>query len=358
MTNMFILTLITIAIGFSLSFAGFYLYFIKAPMLNSASLKNELAFSPVYSSLLFLLTLLCFIVPTKGDFISDFQPTELLIPLICAGVCYALSLFKTTAKFLNLALILSVGISTFFLPSDFLIFKGSVPFWADRLFLIIIWSVFACFYHILNGVNGILPIFNASYAFVLIVLSLLNAAPALYGFIGLGLLTVNTSFMIYNWFPAKITLTDNSCKIFGFILGGVMIFGCSENLAPCFSIILTIFVLELFQSIFKKLTLRNKYNNLAANTIYYQAHIRGLSPEQVCLAVFKIQTLFIILSCFQAYLPNDYSLPIASIFLAAWFLNKLHTWDEPKQSLKEINQEFVNDLRQNINEIKDSIKRD
>ena len=291
MTNEFILTLVTLIAGISFGFTGFYVYKQKAQTLSSAFLKKELAFAPIYISSVIILSLLYFITPKEDDFIHDFSALELFVPLLLAGICYVLTLFTQTAKFL-------------------------------------------------------------------IILSLFDAAPAFYGLTGLALLCINGSFLAYNWFPAKITLSNNSCKIFGFMLGGIMTFAGSENLAPCFAIILTIFALELLQSIFKKLSLRNRYADLNTNTICYQAHISGLTPNQVCFAIFKVQILFIILGCFQAYLPNNYSLPIASLFLAAWFLNKLKNWDEPTQSLKEINQEFVSDLRQNINDIKNSLKRD
>lgn len=358
MTNEFILTLITLVAGLSFGFTGFYVYAQKAQTLTSAFLKKELAFAPIYISSAAILTLLYFITPTEDDFIHNFSALELFIPLLLAGICYFLTLFAKTAKFINIFLILATAVSVYFLPSDFLMFEGYLPLWADRLAIIILWSVFSCFYYILNSVDGILPIFNASYLICLMVLALFDAAPALYGLIGLALLCINGSFMVYNWFPARITLSNNSCKIFGFLLGSIMTFAGSENLAPCFSIVLTLFAIELLQSIFKKLSLRDRYAELSNNTICYQAHIRGLTPDQVCFAFFKIQILFIILGCFQAYLPNNYSLPIASLILAAWFLNKLKTWDEPTQSLKEINQEFVKDLRQNINDIKNTLNRD
>ena len=358
MTNEFILTLVTLIAGISFGFTGFYVYKQKAQTLSSAFLKKELAFAPIYISSVIILSLLYFITPKEDDFIHDFSALELFVPLLLAGICYVLTLFTQTAKFINIFIIAAISISVYFLPPDFLMFKGYLPLWADRLAIILLWSVFSCFYYILNGVDGILPIFSASYLICLIILSLFDAAPAFYGLTGLALLCINGSFLAYNWFPAKITLSNNSCKIFGFMLGGIMTFAGSENLAPCFAIILTIFALELLQSIFKKLSLRNRYADLNTNTICYQAHISGLTPNQVCFAIFKVQILFIILGCFQAYLPNNYSLPIASLFLAAWFLNKLKNWDEPTQSLKEINQEFVSDLRQNINDIKNSLNRD
>lgn len=358
MTNEFILTLITLITGISFSFAGFYIYALKTQTLASAFLKKELAFAPIYISSVAILSLLYVITPKKDDFIHDFSALELFVPLLLGGICYILTLFAKTAKLINIFIIAAISISVYFLPTDFLMFKGYLPLWADRLTIILLWSVFSCFYYILNGVNGILPIFNSSYLICLIILALFDAAPMFYGLISLALLCINGSFMVYNWFPARITLSNNSCKIFGFILGGIITFASSENLAPCFSIVLTLFAVELLQSIFKKLSLRDRYAELSNNTICYQAHIKGLTPDKVCFAIFKIQILFIILGCFQAYLPNNYSLPIASLILAAWFLNKLKNWDKPTQSLKEINQEFVKDLRQNINEIRNTLNRD
>lgn len=358
MTNVFILALIALILGFSLSFAGLYIYLEKSAIIISSSLKKELAFAPIYLSCLILFSILYFITPISNDFINDFSTIELFIPMILAGICYLISLFPKTEKFINLALIIAIAVSCFVLPQNFLLFNGYLPLWADRLAIIAIWSLFSCFYNILNKIDGLLPTFNSSYLMTLSILALFDAAPIFLGLMGLGFFAINSGFFIFNWFPAKITLTDKSCKIFGFLIGYIIVLGCSENLTPCFAIVLTIFALELLQSFIKKLSLHHRYDRLDTNTICYQAHIKGLTPEQVCFSIFKIQILFIILGSFQAYLPNNYSLPIASLFLAAWFLNKLQNWDEPKQNLKEINQEFMSDLRQNINDIKNTINRD
>ncbi len=350
--------IIILITGLALSFVSFYIYAEKAKTIISSSLKKELAFAPLYVSSIILLTLTYFIIPTDNDFIHTFSPLELFVPLILTGICYAVSLFPQTAKFLDVAIILSASIASIFLPTDFLMFNGYLPLWADRLAIIMLWSIFSCFYYVLNGIDGILPIFNSSYFAMLILLSVFDAAPLLYGMIGLSLFTVNTGFMVVNWFPAKISLSNNSCKIFGFMIGSIIVFCSTENLAPCFAVILTIFVLELLQSLIKKFSLRERYADLETNTICYQAHIKGLTPEQVCFSISKIEIIFIIMGCFQAYLPNAYSLPIVSIILAAWFLERLKNWNEPKQNLKEINQEFMDDLRQNINEIKNKINRE
>lgn len=358
MTNEFILIFLTLIIGFTAGFVSFYIYAQKVQTISSAALKKELAFAPIYLSSWLIFALLYWITPLENDFIHDFKISLFLVPLTLTGMSYVLSLIKPNAFYINIAIIISAAISVFFLPAEFLMFKGYLPFWADRLVIIALWSTFSCFYYILKSVDGLLPIYNLSFLSTFFILSLLDAAPLFLGLLALGFLSVNTSFLIFNWFPAKISLTENSEKIFGFMLGGLMIFGCSENLAPCFAITLSVFALELIQSLIKKLSLRERYTNLSNNTICYQAHISGLTPDQVCASIAKVQILFIILSCFQVYLPNDYSLPIISIFLAAWFLDKLKNWNTPKQNLKEINQEFVKDLRQNIYNIKNKINRD
>lgn len=358
MTNVFILTLTILVVGFSLSVLSYYVYSQKAQIIESTYLKKELAFAPLYFCSIILLVLTYFLSPIENDFIHDFQATELFVPILLSGICYTICFFPKISRFLDIALIVSVAVSCLFLPHDFLLFKGNLPLWADRLSIIALWSIFSCFYYILNGVDGILPLFNSSIFVVLMILSLFDAAPIFYGLSALSLLTVNISFLNLNWFPARLSLTNNSCKIFGFLIGGIIIFASTENLAPCFSIILSIFVLELLQSFVKKMTLYTRYTDLTDNTIYYQANISGLTAKQICFYIFKIQILFIILASFQAYLPNDFSLPIASLLLAAWFLNKLKQWNTPRQSIKEINQEFIDNIRQNINDFKDTINRD
>ena len=44
--------------------------------------------------------------------------------------------------------------------------------------------------------------------------------------------------------------------------------------------------------------------------------------------------------------------------VTVWFLNKIKDWDIPRQTLKEMNKSFIDDVRANIDEVKRYIDRD
>ena len=339
---------------FMTSFFGQYIYTRKKDFFRDDHLRKEIAFAPIYISLYLFFLISYAISPIENDFIFDLSFYELFIPLTLGGMIYALGLFKNTAKYMQPALIFSIILSTMLLPTEYLLFKGYLPFWADRLGIMLFWFIVAYFYYIINGIEGIFPTYNLMFGIGLFGLTLLNAAPLFYGFIALSLISVSGSFMIFNWFPAKIKISKQNCQVLGFLIGWICCFGGTENLSPCFVILLSLYLVELFTAGIKRITLREKYANLTGNTVYYQANLSGLSQENVCFSIMKVQVVFVILSCFQIYIPNMFSLPIISLVLAGWFLNKLQNWQDPQPSLKELNKNLID----GISKIKNEIGRD
>ncbi len=336
---------------FMTSFFGLYIYTQKKNLLTDELLQKGLAFAPIYVSLYLFFLISYAISPIENDFIFDLSFYEVFIPLTLGGIIYALSLFKNTAKYMLPALIFGIVLSSLLLPTDYLLLKGLLPLWADRICLMLFWFVLSYFYYIINGIEGIFPSYNLMFGLGLFAIALLNAGPIFYGFVGLSLVATNSSFMIFNWFPAKIKISKPACQAYGFILGWVCCFGGTENLSPCFVILLSLYIAELFTAGIKKISLREKYADLTGNTVYYQANLSGLSQENVCFSVMKILVIFIILSCFQVYISNMVSLPIISLVLAGWFLNKLQNWQTPQPSLKELNKNLIDGISKIKNEI-------
>lgn len=358
MNQVLVLALITIFIGFSLSFSGLY-YFSRQRTDSKINISSpDLAFISLYISNFIIISLLFVFANTTEDSIYEIKASNILLPLALGLICNIIGSIKHTKKYINLALICAVSISAFLLPKDFLICQGTLPLWADRLVIIFCWSLLSCFYYLLNGLDGLLSSFSFPFFITPIILAMLNAAPAFYALSALSLFMSTSCLMIFGWSPAKLKISSNSCKIFGYIIGWLITVSSQENLISCYVILLFPFILEMSKAIFKKLLLRDRFENMQNNTTCYQAHISGLPAHQVCLTIIKIQIILIIISCFQAFVTNFYSLPIVSLFLTAWFLNKLQNWNEPQQNLREINQEFMDNLHQNINEIKEKIDRE
>lgn len=66
--------------------------------------------------------------------------------------------------------------------------------------------------------------------------------------------------------------------------------------------------------------------------------------------------VLLVLGSFQVYAPNNYSLPLAAALVALWFMSKLNNWQEPQQSLKDINREVIRDIKDNVEDIKKIIR--
>ncbi len=357
METWLILTLGTFFASFFISFIGSLAYIKMSFPENMASLKKNLAAAPFYLSCLICFSLAYAVTPTQRDFIHEIGWLQVIVPLLLAGAVYAVSLLPKIARFTPAAIFLAAGISVFLLPADFLMFNGHLPFWLDRICILSIWFLFSNFYYILNGVDGLIGTQTFCIGAAFAVFGIIDAIPLFYTMVAISLMSVSGSFLILNWYPARLSLTQDSCKVLGFVIGWLLVFSSAEGLAPCNFIFIAFYILELLQSAVKKISLRDRYESLTANTTYYQANISGLSPVEICTFLFKLQIVFIIIGCFQLYSPNAYSLPALSIVLGAWFLNKLKNWQTPDKGLKEINKDFIDDIRQNIEDIKNNIGR-
>lgn len=352
-----ILTLGTFFVSFFISFSGFLIYLKKTVAEHIAPLQKNLAFAPFCLSCIICFSLVYAVTPTQRDFINDIGYLQVAVPLLLAGGVYAVTLMPKISRFTPAALLVAAGVSVFVLPSDFLMFNGILPFWLDRACILLMWFLFSNFYYILNGVDGLISAQTFSIGAAFLVLGAIDAIPLFYTMIAVSLLSISGSSLILSWFPARINFTQNSCRVLGFITGWLLVFSSAEGLASCNVIFIAFYLLELVQAAIKKISLRDRYNNLTSNTVYYQANVSGLSPTEICIFLFKLQTVFIIIGCFQLYSPNVYSLPILSLVLGAWFLNKLKNWQTPDKNLREINKDFIDDIRQNIEDIKNNIGR-
>lgn len=350
-----ILTICTIIFSFFLSFSGFLIYLKNPQPKEQALFYKNLAFAPYCLSCILLFSILYFITPTATDFVRSIDAYSIIIPLLCAIIVYSCTLFQQTAKYTPLTILAAIVISTLLLPSDFLLFNNHLPFWLDRICIIATWFLFANFYYILNGVEGLLGAHTLSIGISFLILCFIDAIPLFYGLVALSIIGISGSFLIFNWFPARISFTTDSCKVLGFIIGWLLIYSSSENMAPCNFILIAFYILELIQASIKKISLRDKFATLTVNTTYYQANISGLSPTECCVFLFKLQTLLIIIACFQLYSPNTYSLPMLSLLLTAWFLTKLKDWQNPNTGIHEVNKNFIQNIRQNIDDIKNKL---
>ena len=279
---------------------------------------------------------------------------DLLLAFVSAAAVYAVSLFKKTGRFALPALAGAVLLCTAFLPADFMLFQNHLPFWGDRFCIVLLWTLFAWCFRYMNGIDGIASLQASGFVCGLLILSVLGGLPLLYGNFAAALLGALTALLVYNWYPAKLLLKDGACVSLGFLLGWLTILTAREGTGSCALIYAMYYILEICWAVGRKLIAND--GSLVSNTLYYRLNASGLSPAEIGQNVAKLLTVLLVLGSFQVYAPNNYSLPLAAALVALWFMSKLNNWQEPQQSLKDINREVIRDIKDNVEDIKKIIR--
>lgn len=321
------------------------------------NIRESLYFLPIYVACT-LIFIPAYFINSQIDFIYGINLLTVLVPLLATLAIWSFSIFEKLKKYTWAAILLMATICAFFLPSELRVLPAEVPFWLDRCVLIALWFLLSNFYYLLNGLDGILGLQNLSIGIGLCILYLLGASPQFYGMVALGFSTSAIAYLIFNWYPSKVNLSKGAAQTWGFLAGWILMSSSAEGTGPCAIILIAYFVIELFNATIKKLLLRDKYSELVSNTTYFQANISGLSPHKIGAFLVKLQCVFLILSGFQIYAPNSFSLPILSFIIGAWFLTKLQNWQTPNKTLRQLNHDFVEDIKQDIDNFKNDLGKD
>ena len=90
------------------------------------------------------------------------------------------------------------------------------------------------------------------------------------------------------------------------------------------------------------------------NTNYYWL-ASHTSAQLAVTSMAKISAVLLFLAWFQLFSVNSYSLPIVTFIIIYWLNGSIG--NAQKKTLKQINKEFVEGLKQNINETKKALKK-
>ena len=351
------LAMIAFLLVFAGSYGSFFLFF-KHKKFLALSLKKDYVVFPFVGAFIVAFVLSYLFAYTDNDFVFPFKKLNFLFVFLLVSSFVLASLWIKNNIFFNLGIFFIPLICIWFLPTEFLLFQGRMPFVLDRICAALMWSGLAYFWFLFNGINGYFAGYNAFLCLAVVLLGFLGAAPIFYLVFAAALLANQIAFLMYNWYPAKLVYSKKACQIIGLLMGNLVLFACVENLVPCFSIMLSFFVVELILSALKKILLKDKYADLMTNCIYYQTHISGLAEDAVCVSVLKAQLLFLVLCCFQVFMPTTYTLPIIALGFALWFLHKLQNWDEVDKSPQELREEFKQELKQDYENLKNYSNKD
>lgn len=337
--------------------------FTALSFINNGALKNSAHSSKITYTAFYLVNLiafsaLIFIKPQTFDFITNPTSLSLILPIIAAGLLFVISpwLKKATLKF---ALIIALGCAIIWLtPNNVANFNDAFPLWLNQILSLFLLVAITRTFRYLNGIDGLITIETITIGLGLFFLSLVGGLPNLLGNLGLCLASSSLAMLVFSWYPCRLKLGENECDSLGFIIAWLALASSFEGSGSCFYIFATFFTVELVWAMLKKLTFLPAYQDIYANTTYYDKHLNGLLPSNVCKYVIRANFVLLMFGCFQVFAPNPYSLPLLSTIIIIWNISKLRTGDHQTPTLKEINQQFYGDLKQEFHNIKKQLNKD
>ena len=285
------------------------------------------------------------------DIIVPIHFSRIVIPLLLAMVIFFASYIGSTL-ISTITIVVSLAITVYLQPlgNDFPYFI--VNEFITKSILVLFFSVFCIFFRILNIIPHTIIIPSVIMLLGLTILSTLSASPlyisccaALFSGSLLGFLNINKNEIV-------MPLDNATCCSIAFLLANLFLLDGAELSFPSCIVFSTIFWAEFITALWNKLFVTREIS-LEENTNYYKAanlytlRILSFSITKICL-------FGIFLGWFQLFSVNQYSMIIVSTGILMW-MNTSMGLATQQQSLKEINKNFINDIKQNITEAKKTI---
>lgn len=273
-------------------------------------------------------SIIYFIDTKQTDMVVSLSYWHIALFFSSAIALALLGKYLTSNKLIFLLIFAICLLNTLLLPSEIDITNGMIPPLAEKIVLAFIWSVFASFYFVINGVDGLLTINSLSIYLGLVVITVIGVWPVTYSFYTATFIAIFLALSFFDRFPAKIRISKFQSQWIGFIIGWLGVLATIEGSGSCFVILSMYYIYETIIAIGKKISFRKQYKTLANNTFYSQVANVGIPPQQICGLISKINMILILLSCLQIYSPNQQTLMVVAFFTVFWIILKITSPDK------------------------------
>ena len=209
------------------------------------------------------------------------------------------------------------------LPDEAILLKGFLPFWADRLVLIIVWAWFMNLYNFMDGIDGIT---GAETICIVTGVAVLFGVLSLNGPFSLILMALLLGacggFLVFNWHPAKIFLGDVGSVPLGFLTGYLLLQLAAEGQRTA-ALILPLYYLADSGMTMGRRLLRGEKIWHAHRQHFYQRAAQGLGRHDSVVRWILATNLMLIVAALLATLIPWAGFSLA-VVMVALLLSKMH----------------------------------
>jgi len=299
-----------------------------------------------------------FIPPAFQNAITPLKISQIIGAFCFSALIYLLFLFETN-KLLNFSILsLSILSAFLFLNPDSLLLSKTISPSIERLIVGIILAGFVFSAKTLIGLPGIFSCFVIVFSSGLAIIALAGGLPIYILLVATLVLGVATSLFQSNRFDFYLKTNEGSLMSFFFLLGSLLLIGINEFAAPSVLILMTYPLSELIWCLIAQYILRRKSPDLYVHATYFVAYKKETDLTAVQGFVFKIGVINGALSLFQLYSPNIFTLPFLTFLINFWLISKLYNVEQPIPTLNQANTQLIQNIKDEITNVKQNFKKD
>lgn len=297
-------------------------------------------------------------MPQMHDTLIALKLSYLIVPVLCSAVIYVAYLLEIRWLF-YLAVLLSSCAAVLVYPYDWFLLGSHLPyFWLDKLLAVLIVFLLCALVPFLNGLRGHFSVFAVSVLTGVFVLSLCGGVPLFLGILSVIWAGLWTGFFQFNIFSYKIELNDGAATAAMFMISCLLLYCSAEYASASVLILLIYYVAEICWSIVHHFMKASSTDELSENSAYYIAFENyGDNLFAAAVSIIKINLINIVISAFQLFSPNFFALPLLTFIINLWMFGKIGRPEEASLTLKEANETFVREIKNNVNEIREIVQR-
>ena len=300
---------------------------------------------------------ICFFTPDFKDTILPVNPLWLITSFLFAALIYVLFLIEAD-KLLDFGVFFFAVLNTFlFADHQALTDLAPVPWQLSALGIGLIIGLITLGARVLAGLTGVFSLVLSLLSFGLFLIAAAGGIPLYLGLMAATMLGVFACIFQFNRWGMRLKINEGVIMSAVFLFCMLLLAGTNELAGPSVFILCFYILAELLWSLCNQYILRRKENDLYFNSVYFHAFEKGLELGTVHVLILKICVINIVLAIFELYAQNAFTLPILAFVINFWFLSKMYNAGQEQQSFKEINKNFVENLKSEIKDIKQTFNK-
>ncbi|MBQ8482047.1 MAG: hypothetical protein IJ532_05885 [Alphaproteobacteria bacterium] len=337
-------------------FAGMYIGYKPQSDKYAQTLKFSYLMLPLPYIYVFyaVCAIFAFFRLNNNDFIEDLTFWRVIVPLISAPIIYGACTVLSERRAL-LITIVCVALTVWLQPVGEGNSYPALPIWLLQIIILILAFVYCWGAMLNNFLPHTLLIPQITLLLGLAGMAFLGAAPLYIALCAGALLGALGGYLSINFYDVKIEIDNAAAITLSYMVCSLVLMNIGEMGLPSCAILTCVFWVELLTALWRYFFI-SRSGSLYESTNYYIAAQR-LTVKELVVSISKVSAVMMFLAWFQLYSVNNYSLVIVAFCVALWLNGSMGSMSGGKQTLREINQDVMENIKQGIQETKDALSQ-